>query len=75
LTKIENFGPKILIYFYTSRRVGLTLSVVATIVISIKNLRERRNKMEKKITVDMLGVARDADGYCVECAYEYCECL
>jgi hypothetical protein len=61
LTKIENFGPKILIYFYTSRRVGLTLSVVATIVISIKNLRERRNKMEKKITVDMLGVARDAD--------------
>lgn len=30
--------------------------------------------MKNTITVDMLGVARDADGFCVECAYEYCEC-
>ena len=26
-------------------------------------------------TVDELGTVRDQDGFCVECAYEYCECL
>jgi hypothetical protein len=26
-------------------------------------------------TVDELGVERDANGYCVNCAYKYCECV
>jgi hypothetical protein len=28
-----------------------------------------------EVTIDGLGVARNADGYCVECMYEYCECM
>ena len=31
--------------------------------------------VERDATVDAFGVARDADGFCVDCSYQYCECL
>jgi hypothetical protein len=73
LTRPQILGPETC-EFAETRRVDLILSEVATIVSNIKNLRERRTKMKKQTTVDMFGVVRDVDGFCVECAVEYCEC-
>ena len=30
--------------------------------------------IKHEVTVDAFGVARNAEGYCVECMYTWCEC-